>query len=118
MNWTWSPFQSETVKEICEHLTPAEWRMAVLRGAGYGAWCALTFSLPVTALVFSIFASPLRSVPVYLGAAALTALHLACVSRWLGMQRRLLCSTKWAREQGLMPEGLRLFGKRRGTSSV
>ena len=118
MNWTWSPFQSETVKEICGHLTPAERRTAAFRAAGYGAWVALTVSLPVMAIVFSIMASQLRSVPIYLGAAALIVLHLACLPVWLGMQRRFLCSTQWAREQRIMPKSLRLFGKSQSTSSV
>lgn len=118
MNCTWSPFQSETVQEICEHLTPAERRMVVVRAASYGVWVALTVSLPVMALVFSIMASQLRSVPIYLGAAALIVLHLACLPVWLGMQRRFLCSTQWAREQRIIPESLRLFGLNRRTSSA
>ena len=118
MNWTWSPFQSETVKEICRHLTPAERWAAAFRAGSYGVWVGFTFSLPVVVLVGSFMASPFRSMPLYLGAAALIALHLACLPRWLGMQRRFLCSTHWAREQGIMPESLRLFGKSRSTSSV
>ena len=40
---TWSSFQSEQVKEICTHMTKAERKVAIKRGA---LWCILIGIVP------------------------------------------------------------------------
>ena len=63
---TWSPFQSDQVKEICAHMTRAEHRAAAKRGA---LWGVLIGVIPATiALVLGIvvFRSALVVVAVLL----------------------------------------------------
>ncbi|HEY1050913.1 MAG TPA: hypothetical protein VGE39_14180 [Prosthecobacter sp.] len=104
MSNTWAPFQSLMVREICAHMTAAEKSAAAFRGGCYGLWVAATLACPVSLAVST------RS-PLLLGFAALLVLtHLLCIPLWLKMQRQFFCSTAWAREQGITPERLSLFG--------
>jgi len=107
-NWkTWSPFQSPEVRQICAHMTDAERAKVAERGGGYGLWVAATFALPLA------FALAYRSLVTIIIAAVLVTVHVICVPFWQRGQKRFLCSTAWAREQGLTPERIRLFGFRR-----
>lgn len=106
MDSTWSPFQSPEAREICAHMTSAEKSAVAIRGGCYGVWCAATFACPICLAVST------RS-PLLLGIAALLVLtHLLCIPLWLKMQRQFLCSTTWAREQGITPDRLSLFRTR------
>ena len=118
MDWqTWSPFQSAVVKQICDRMTDSERFTAMRRTARYGVWVAGTFALPVSAVVVAVFG--LHS-PTIIGtiigiAMALILVHICCIPTWLSAQRRFLCSTQWAHEQGLRPEDLHLFASRSST---
>jgi hypothetical protein len=108
MDWqTWSPFQSEDVRQVVAHLSPEEKETLLQRSRNYGRWVALTFAMPIALAVV------LRDTVVIVIAAILVSMHLACIPLWLKSTRRLLCNTKWAREQGLDSAQLKLFGFRR-----
>lgn len=102
---TGSPFQSPEVRDICAHMTEAEKAAASRRGGFYGLWCAATLAGPLSLAISQ------RSWPVVLMAAVLIAMHVACLPVWFRMQRRFLCSTAWARERGIAPDQLALFGR-------
>jgi len=105
MDWqTWSPFQSEGVRQVVAHLSPEEKETLLLRSRNYGRWVAFTFAMPIALAVV------LRDTVVIVIAASLVSIHLACIPLWQKSTRRFLCSTKWAREQGLDPAQLKLFG--------
>jgi hypothetical protein len=107
---TWSPFQSQEVREICAHLTPAEHARIIAdarqRGADIGRWIAVPFGVACGFIVFAW----------QLGVALLAvfAIYFA-VSGWSrlrAMRRRsmeLLCETEWACGRGYTPERLRLM---------
>jgi hypothetical protein len=105
MGWTtWSPLQSNQVREIADHFTPAEHRTAMLFGALYGLWVAATFAIPIT--FNALFSMPLltRAALVFL-----IIIHLIAIPVALKFQKRLLCRTEWAKAQGIQPEQLKLF---------
>ena len=104
MDWkTWSPFQSEDLKRICANMTLEEKATVVKRGGLYGVWVATTAAIPIGIAV------AVQHTAVIVIAAILVAIHTACIPFWQRSQRRFLCKTKWAREQGISPEQLRLF---------
>ena len=115
MDWNlWSPFQSDSVKQICDHMTDSERFTAMRRGGQYGVWVLGTFAIPVGAVVFALggLQSPALVGSIIAIAIALILVHICCIPAWLRAQRRFLCSTQWAREQGLRPTDLRLFTSR------
>jgi len=106
-NWkTWSPFQSPEVRDICAHMTDAERAEVSQRGGGYGLWVAATFALPLA------FALTYRSLVAIVIASILVTVHIVCIPIWQKCQKRFLCSTAWAREQGFTPERIRMFAFR------
>lgn len=108
MDWrTWSPFQSETVRQICANMSPDEKKDVAMQGRIYGVWVALTFAIPIGLAV------AVRGTVVIVIAAIAVLIHIACIPLWWKSQRRFLCNTKWAREQRLEPAQLKLFGMRR-----
>jgi hypothetical protein len=90
--WTWSPFQSPEVREICRHMTSAELDAAVNRSLAYGAWGFVSIVVP-----FRIFTS----------SSAWWALPT-----WMRSNPKFLLSTEWARSQNF-PDDVRLFQFRR-----
>jgi hypothetical protein len=105
-NSTWSPFQSDQVKEICSHMTAEERRRAV----GRGAVCGLILGgvLGVTGFVGMpigkwLFDSFLIGVIIIQP----LALLLMGISFWKlkplidQSQKDFLASTQWSKEQGL-----------------
>jgi len=74
----------------------------------YGLWVGVTFAVPLSSL-FTTEEPILRAVYI-----VLLIIHVVCIPLELKIQRRFLCSTAWAREQGFAPERLRLFSFRRG----
>ena len=119
MDWTtWSPFQSASVKQICDHMTDSERFTAMRRGGLYGAWVAGTFAVPVGVLVALGWLHVLANTGAIIGIATaitLILVHICCLPIWLRAQRRFLTSTQWAREQGLRPADLHLFASRGST---
>ena len=107
MDWkTWSPLQSAQTKDVCAHMTESERRTVALRGGLYGLWCAATFAIPISqAMVF-------RNPVTLTVAAILCSIHIIAIPFWLRSQRRFLCGTVWAKEQGVNPNDLRLFSCR------
>jgi hypothetical protein len=113
MDWTtWSPFQSASVKQICEHMTDSERFATMRRGGLYGAWVAGTFAIPVVALGWLQISANIGAVIGITIAITLILVHICCVPAWLRAQRRFLTSTQWARERELRPEDLHLFASR------
>ena len=100
---TWSPFQSAAVRQVCKHMTEGELGRVTGRSLLYGVWVMATFAGPV-GLLFLTTNLALRVVCI-----ALMLVHLAVLPFWFQMQRRFLCSSGWAREQGMVPERLALF---------
>ncbi len=119
MDWTtWSPFQSASVKQICDHMTDSERFTAMRRGGLYGAWVAGTFAIPVGVLVGLGLLQIRGNVGAIIGIAiaiTLILVHICCIPAWLRAQRRFLSSTQWAREKGLRPADLHLFASRGST---
>jgi serine/threonine protein kinase/protein involved in polysaccharide export with SLBB domain/multidrug efflux pump subunit AcrA (membrane-fusion protein) len=102
-SWTlWSPFQSPKVKEICAHLTPVEQVAAAWRAAMYGVWTCATFAGPIGFGVF--YRAYIAEVLVLI--VPLILLHFACIPIWQRKQREFLCSTAWAKQQGIAPDQL------------
>jgi len=61
---TWSPFQSDRVKEICQHMTKAERRAAVRRGATWGILIGIVPGTTALILGTVVFRSALVVVAV------------------------------------------------------
>jgi hypothetical protein len=107
---TWSPFQSPEVREICEHLTPAEHAKLIAdarqRGTDLGRWIAFPFAVTV-GLLFWSWQVGLVLLPLFIIYFAISGFP-----RIQTMRRRsmgLLCETEWARSRGYTPERLRLM---------
>lgn len=100
---TWSPFQSDMIRQICEHMKPQEREDTASRGAMYGMWVALTFAIPLSfGLAHGLYAI----------AIPLIIVHIVCIPFWLKSQKQFLCQTEWAREQKVAPETLCIFSLR------
>jgi len=105
-NSTWSPFQSDQVKEICSHMTAKERRRTVRRGAVCGLILggflgAIGFvGMPIGKWLFDSF---LTGVIITLP----LALILMGISFWKlkplidQSEKDFLASTQWSKEQGL-----------------
>ncbi len=108
---TWSPFQSDQVKEICAHMTRDERRATAWRGAACGLLIALVFGMTAVLLGMVILRSALVVVTVYLLVFPLAA--LASRKRWwphvVRSHQRFLASTEWAQSQGIKPEEIQLY---------
>ncbi len=95
----WAPLGSEQVRDICEHLTDKEKttvrRWGALTGSLMGLLCGAIIGLSVLSVLWSAL----------LGAASL----MVFVSWARTKAKCFLCSTQYAREQGIRPEDLRLY---------
>ena len=108
---TWSPFQSEQVKEICSHMTRGERRAAINRAA---LWGLIIGIIPGS---IGLICGPIIFRSALLGVmfCALIAPLIACVlwKKWLPhvnkSQQTFLASTEWARSQGIKADDIRLF---------
>jgi len=101
---TRSPFQSQAVKEICANMSPSEKSTGARHGALYGLWVVVTLAVPIVAAI------RFRNIIATVVAVCLIVIHLACIPAWQRYQKRFLCSTQWARENGYTPESVKLFG--------
>jgi len=99
--WTWSPLQTPLVREICGHLTEREKEDLLKRTLLFGFWNAGTFFAPFFSVMF--LPSPLGWI---FGIAAFV-IGLSFHPMWNRMQREFLCSTEWARQQGIKPDQLK-----------
>jgi hypothetical protein len=105
-DWTWSPFQSPQIKDICAHLAPSEHAALVRRAMLYGFWAALTLGFPAG---FGGVRWSHAGSAAQIACVSLILLHGACIPLWLRAQKRFLCSTEWARIHDYQPERLSLF---------
>lgn len=111
VDWTmWSPFQPPLVREICVHMTEAEKRENMKRGLLFGLWNAGTFFGPFFFIQFSSLPNPMN----WIYGGAILCIGLFFYPLWQRMVREFLCTTDWARQQGIRPEQL----KRTSSSST
>jgi hypothetical protein len=108
---TWSPLQSDQVKEICAHMTKAEGRAAVKRGA---LWGVLIGVVPAAiALVLGIVAFRSAVVVVIVCLLTLPAIAVLLSRKWsprvARSQQDFLASTQWAKSHGIKAEDIRLY---------
>lgn len=112
---TWSPFQSDQVKEICTHMTKTERRTAVKRGALWGILIGIVPGMTALILGVVVFRSALVVVTVCFLIFPLIALVL--YKKWLSnvlkSQQNFLASTQWAQSQGLKAEDIHLYNWQR-----
>ncbi len=99
----WAPFQPPKVREIVAHMSADERRDATRRAVFFGLWNAGTFFVPLFLLWFSSLPASMNG--IYAGAALALGLSFHPLLR--RMEREFLCSTAWAREQGIRPDELR-----------
>jgi hypothetical protein len=108
---TWSPFQSDQVREICAHMTKAERRAAVKRGALWGFLLGIVPGMTALILGIVVFRSALIVVTGCFLVLPLIALVL--YKKWypdvVRSQQNFLASTEWARGQGLKAEDIHLY---------
>jgi len=106
LDWkTWSPSQSDEVRQILAHVTPAEQWQLTKSSMLFGLCSGLTLSLPVTMLMYGLFAGA-RSHLLIAGAIVLLAAHVIYMPIWVHRQKRLLCDTQWAQDHNFTPDNL------------
>jgi len=108
---TWSPFQSDQVKEICSHMTKAERRAAVKRGA---LWGILIGVVPgVTALILGVVVFQSAIVVVTVCFLIFPFIALVLYKKWspnvVKSQQNFLASTGWAKSQGIKADDIQLY---------
>jgi len=108
---TWSPFQSDQVKEICSHMTKAERRAAVKRGA---LWGILIGVVPgVTALILGVVVFQSAMVVVTVCFLIFPFIALVLYKKWapnmVKSQQNFLASTEWAKSQGIKADDIQLY---------
>ena len=111
---TWTPFQSEQVKEIYSHMTEEERKRASRQGLALGALvgllmgCSGFLGLPIGIWYFdSALKGVIAMQPVILIVAAIAAFILR--PRMNQSQREILASTQWAKEEGLTSDRIKLY---------
>jgi len=114
---TWSPFQSDQVKEICSHMTRTERRAAVKRGALWGLLIGLVPGMTALVLGIVVFRSALVVVTACFLLFPLVALVL--YKKWfphvVRSQQRFLASTAWAQSQGIKAEDIQPYSWGKGS---
>ena len=102
-----SPFQSEQVKEITEHMTDSEATGVLLRSGLIGLFFALLFG-PINCLAFFFHTKHAPLLMLQLNLASLTVVVLF-IRPWMDKQAKaFLASTEWAKRQGIQPEEIQL----------
>jgi ABC-type phosphate transport system permease subunit len=108
---TWSPFQSQQVKEICSHMTKPERTAAMKRGGLRGLVIGLipgTMGLILGPLILSsaLLGVTLCALLFPLAAFVLWKSWSPCCHR---SQQSFFASTEWAKSQGITANDIRLF---------
>jgi O-antigen/teichoic acid export membrane protein len=113
---TWSPFQSDEVREICAHLVSTERAQLREDARERGRWIGRWFALPLALLIVALFWSWHLGLSLRLGLALVTLFAIyfsfSILPRFRAMRRRtigLLCETEWARNRNYTPSSLRLM---------
>lgn len=108
---TWSPFQSEQVKKICQNMTKLERQLAVKRSALFGALLGLVPGVTGLILGMLFFKSAIVAVMGCILVLPLIALVLG--KKWLPYviksQQQFLASTEWAKNQGIKAEEIKIY---------
>jgi len=108
---TWSPFQSDQVREICAHMTKSERRVAVKRGALWGLLMGIVPGMTALILGVVVFRSAIVVIVVCFLILPLIALVLC--KKWyphvVRSQQNFLASTEWARSQGFKAEDIQVY---------
>jgi len=100
----WMPFVSPIVREINAHMTNPERSKVEWWAVRYGLWVGGTFALPGMTII-EYHSNPL----VASISAILIAIYVVSLPHWLKMQKQILCSTSWSKEQRLTPQEIKLF---------
>ena len=102
-----SPLASGLVREICEHMTARERKVAALTGALFGLGIALVLCGVGFVLGVFVFESALIGMMFSpLIAPVIVLLLWKRISKW---QRDFLASTAWAKSEGIEADGIDLF---------
>ncbi len=108
---TWSPLQSDQVKEICAHMTKAERRAAIKRSALWGAVIGIVPGMIALILGVVVFRSAIFVTTVCYLIFPLIALVL--YKTWwpnlIKSQQSFLASTEWAKSQGIKANDIQLY---------
>ena len=108
---TWSPFQSDQVKEICQNMAKSERQAAVKRSALFGAVIGIVPG--VVGLILGILF--FRSATVAVTGCGLIFPIIAIVLRkkWLPSliksHQQFFASTEWAKSQGIKAEEIKVY---------
>ena len=101
MSWyTWSPFQSETAKEICAHMTRDEKIAGMIRSGLLGLWVAAAFAAPQCIILLPAVFGIKRSALAISIAVILLIISLISIPIIRKSNKNFLCSTKWAKSKG------------------
>ena len=108
---TWSPFQSEQVKNICMHMTKTERRAAIKRNAMWGLFIGLVPGAIGFILGLIIFKSALLGMTLCYLLFPLVAIVLW--KKWIPnikkSQKSFLASTEWAKSQSINADDIHLY---------
>jgi predicted Ser/Thr protein kinase len=99
---TWSPGQSEKAREICSHMTESERKEALQRDIILGLMLAVPLSC-----IYVAMDTLVPSASLWFVVALQAILLVISLPILIFRERRFLCSTSWARKQGLAPDVLR-----------
>ena len=98
--YTWSPFQSETTKEICAHMTRDEKITGMIRSGLLGLWIVAVFAAPQCIILLPVVFGIKRSALAISIAVILLIIFLISIPIIRRSNKNFLCSTKWAKSKG------------------
>jgi len=112
---TWSPLQSDQVRQIRAHMIQTERRAAMRRAALWGLLMGMVPGMIALILGVVVFRSPMVVVTVCFLLFPMIALvlHRNWLPSVVKSQQRFLASTEWARSQGIKAEDISLYNWQR-----
>ena len=109
LHWsTWSPSQSDEVRQILAHMMPEERTRMTISSMQFGLCFGLTFSVPVAMIMYG-WSTGLWTSWLTVAGIFLVVTHYAYVPWWVRRQKRLLCDTEWARGNEITSETLPFY---------
>ena len=84
---TWSPFQSQAVRDICANMTPAEKSAVTRRGLIYGLGVVISVGLPVQFVVMGLCRGNLTPMIATISGVLVVA-HMIGIPIWQRRQRQ------------------------------
>ena len=119
---TWSPFQSQKVREICAHMTEAEKRAFTLQNYWVTIWNTATFF--VMFFVIQFMSKPSG----WIIALIFFLAGIASFPFWIRRHWQFLCKTAWAQQHAIKPDqltasagasaGILIVGRRNGKAVI